>query len=128
MSKVFRLPLLAALPVLLGACARETVIDNYQRRHFNTYAECMAYYQPQIAQGLQNPCARVATPGGGFYGPYFLITSGFTRYVGYNSSGYPSSTGLKLDSKSGRYSSFSPNTRASRGGFGGSRGGGSFGG
>ena len=138
MTRKFVLPLLATLPALLVSCRDEVDISRYQRLQFNSYDECLRYYRPQIAQGLQNPCARsnsTYVSGGGsafyYYGPYSYNQSGTQRYVGYDTGGHPASTGLSYDSKSGRYGSFkaggtsrggltsSARSGGSRGGFGG---------
>ena len=124
MTKKFALPLLAALPTLLVSCRSNDVdISRYQRMQFNSYEDCPRYYRPQVAQGLQNPCARSSRTylsGGGthFYysGPYYYNQNGTQRYVGYDSSGNPASSGLTYNSKSGRYGSFKTGG-TSRGGF-----------
>lgn len=119
MTKKFVLPLLAALPALLSSCSREVPIDRYQRLSFNSYDECLRYYRPQIAQGLQNPCYRDTPTSSGFayiHGPYFYNMGATTRYMGYSSSGAPLGTGLTYNSKSGRYGSFKAGG-TSRGGF-----------
>lgn len=117
MRKIFHIPLLTALPTLLTGCQHEPNISQYQRVTYNSFAQCMEAYRPQILQGLQNPCyqSRVSV-GGGFvyYGPYIYNGGGTTRYLGYNSSGQPASTGLLFNQK-GVGRSFTISTR--RGGF-----------
>lgn len=47
MKKLFHLPLLTSLPLLLTACAGSDDridLNGYQRKAFNTEAECRAYY------------------------------------------------------------------------------------
>lgn len=105
MRKTFVLPLLTALPALLTACQSEVAIDRYQRLQFNSYRECREYYQPQIAQGLQNPCARSGSAGV-YYGPYTYNSGASQRYVGYDAGGNRLSTGLSYDGKRGTYGSF----------------------
>lgn len=131
MSKTFRLPLLAALPAVLAGCGGDPDLNQYRRTSFNSYAECVRAYQPQIARGLQNPCQKTARTGGGsfYYGPYFFAGRGNTRYLGYDRSGGVAGQGLSFDSKGSVRTFSKPGT--GRGGFTSgsrSRGGGSFGG
>ena len=131
MSKTFRLPLLAALPAVLTGCGGDPDLNQYRRTAFNSYAECVRAYQPQIDRGLQNPCQKTARTGGGFfyYGPYFFAGRGNTRYLGYDRGGGVAGQGLSLDSRGNARTFSKPGT--GRGGFTSgsrSRGGGSFGG
>ncbi|BDP42313.1 hypothetical protein DAETH_22820 [Deinococcus aetherius] len=129
MSKTFHLPLLATLPALLAACGDNDLdLDRYKRTKYTSYEQCRLANQDVIRQGLRNPCQKTS---GGFYGPYILLGSGLTRYVGYTSSGGVAPTGLTHDSKRGTYGSFK--APVSRGGFtstgrAGSSSSGSFGG
>lgn len=120
MSKTFHLPLLASLPALLAACGdRDDDLNRYSRLQYATYQECIAANQAVIEQGLQNPCAEeddVGLKKKRYYGPYTLIASGLTRYVGYSSlRGGPLSSGLTYDSKKGSYGTFK--APVSRGGL-----------
>lgn len=120
MKKEFRIPLLMALPALLAGCERSADLNQYQRRGYNSYAECIAAYQAQIQLGMQNPCVANNTyvvGGGGFayWGPYMYVNSGRTRYIGYDSGGQPSATAYTYDPKTNRYSTSSSSIR--RGGF-----------
>ncbi|UQN09553.1 hypothetical protein [Deinococcus sp. QL22] len=131
MKKLFHLPLLTSLPLLLTACAGSDDridLNGYQRKSFNTEAECRAYYRVQIERGLTYPCER---SGSGarfiYFGPYFLGGFTNTTYLGYRRTGGVNSSGLQF--KNGTYVGSYTAPSVSRGGFtSGSRSGGSFGG
>ena len=128
MNKTFYLPFLSALAAVTVSCNDRVTIDQYQRLQFNSYAECVRYYQAQINAGLQNPCYQVQsshTSSFIYFGPYFYNTGGTVRYLGYTPQGQPASSGLSYDQKRRTYGSFKAGG-TQRGGFG-SRSG-SFGG
>lgn len=104
MRKTFHLPLLAALPGLLAACGDDDLdLDRYKRTKYTSYTQCRLANQDAIRRGLPNPCQKT---GGGFYGPYILLASGLTRYVGYKANGGVSPTGLTYDARTGKTTSF----------------------
>ncbi|MEF2276922.1 hypothetical protein V3W47_01345 [Deinococcus sp. YIM 134068] len=104
MSKSFHLPLLAALPALLVACGDDDLdLDSYKRTKYTSYQQCRLANQEAIQRGLRNPCQKTS---GGFYGPYLLLASGLTRYVGYTAAGRVASTGLTYNTRTGKATSF----------------------
>lgn len=115
MKKRFALPLLATLPTLLAACGADDIdLDGYKRKSFRSQTECRAYYKKEINQGLRNPCYR-ASGSALFFGPYFLASRLGTRYLGYDSRGKVSRSGLSISPR-GVPNTFRAPT-VSRGGF-----------